>query len=223
MPVIEDRKKFRPDEKNLPNLLIEKVGRQTVVGLDLVAIPIRDLGGRNPRRIHMKIISIDAQGSSGQAKLVLWDADATNEVEIQKIMNKSIFIESSWINWYKKEYQVRKFSSEIVLLKHTTEIYLKVNNEDGVIQVKRINKCHNETESEGKILQDESEDSDKSDEEKEKEDTNESDTCDDKSEGPEESDDNCEGDIPPVYLHLIFEISSVTRIFFNFEISSLNN
>ena len=125
MPVIEDRKKFRPDEKNLPNLLIEKVGRQTVVGLDLVAIPIRDLGGRNPRRIHIKIISIDAQGSSGQAKLVLWDADATNEVEIQKIMNKSIFIESSWINWYKKEYQVRKFSSEIVLLKHTTEIYAR--------------------------------------------------------------------------------------------------
>ena len=92
-----------------------------------------------------------------------------------------------------------------------------MNNEDGVIQVKRINKCHNETESEGKILQDESEDSDKSDEEKEKEDTNESDTCDDKSEGPEESDDNCEGDIPPVYLHLIFEISSVTRIFFQFR------
>ena len=28
---------------------------------------------------------------------------------------------------------------------------------------------------------------------------------------------------PPVYLHLIFEISSVTRIFFNFEISSLKN
>ena len=88
MPVTEDRKKSRI----LPNLLIEKVGRQTMVGLDLTAIPIRDLGGRNPRRIHMKIISIDAQGSSGQAKLVLWDADATNEVEIQKIMNKSIFM-----------------------------------------------------------------------------------------------------------------------------------
>ena len=29
--------------------------------------------------------------------------------------------------------------------------------------------------------------------------------------------------IPPVYLHLIFEISSVTRFFFNFEISSLKN
>ena len=28
---------------------------------------------------------------------------------------------------------------------------------------------------------------------------------------------------PPVYLHLIFEISSVTRFFFNFEISSLKN
>ena len=27
--------------------------------------------------------------------------------------------------------------------------------------------------------------------------------------------------LPPVYLHLIFEISSVTRFFFNFEISSL--
>ena len=30
-------------------------------------------------------------------------------------------------------------------------------------------------------------------------------------------------DIPPVYLHLIFEISSVTQFFFNFEISSLKN
>ena len=30
-------------------------------------------------------------------------------------------------------------------------------------------------------------------------------------------------DFPPVYLHLIFEISSVTRFFFNFEISSLKN
>ena len=30
-------------------------------------------------------------------------------------------------------------------------------------------------------------------------------------------------DFPPVYLHLIFEISSVTQIFFNFEISSLKN
>ena len=28
---------------------------------------------------------------------------------------------------------------------------------------------------------------------------------------------------PPVYLHLIFEISSVTRFFFNFKISSLRN
>ena len=28
-------------------------------------------------------------------------------------------------------------------------------------------------------------------------------------------------DLPPVYLHLIFEISSVTRFFFNFKISSL--
>ena len=28
---------------------------------------------------------------------------------------------------------------------------------------------------------------------------------------------------PPVYLHSIFEISSVTRIFFNFKISSLKN
>ena len=30
-------------------------------------------------------------------------------------------------------------------------------------------------------------------------------------------------DIPPVYLHLIFEISSVTRFFFNFEKSSLKD
>ena len=29
--------------------------------------------------------------------------------------------------------------------------------------------------------------------------------------------------IPPVYLHLIFEILSVTRFFFNFEILSLKN
>ena len=29
--------------------------------------------------------------------------------------------------------------------------------------------------------------------------------------------------IPPVFLHSIFEISSVTRIFFNFKISSLKN
>ena len=29
--------------------------------------------------------------------------------------------------------------------------------------------------------------------------------------------------LPPVYLHSIFEISSVTRIFFNFKISSLKN
>ena len=28
---------------------------------------------------------------------------------------------------------------------------------------------------------------------------------------------------PPVYLHLIFEISSVSRFFFNFKISSLKN
>jgi len=28
---------------------------------------------------------------------------------------------------------------------------------------------------------------------------------------------------PPVYLHLNFEILSVTRFFFNFEISSLKN
>ena len=32
-----------------------------------------------------------------------------------------------------------------------------------------------------------------------------------------------ENDCPPVYLHSIFEISSVTRIFFNFKISSLEN
>ena len=30
-------------------------------------------------------------------------------------------------------------------------------------------------------------------------------------------------DYPPVYLHLIFEISSVTRFFFNFEVSSLKH
>ena len=29
--------------------------------------------------------------------------------------------------------------------------------------------------------------------------------------------------LPPVYLHLIFEISSVTRFFFNFKISRLKN
>ena len=29
--------------------------------------------------------------------------------------------------------------------------------------------------------------------------------------------------LPPVFLHFIFEISSVTRFFFNFEISSLKN
>ena len=37
---------------------------------------------------------------------------------------------------------------------------------------------------------------------------------------------SCGGNVyllPPVYLHLIFEISSVTRFFFNFEISSLKN
>ena len=34
MPVTEDRKKSRI----LPNLLIEKVGKQTMVGLDLTAI-----------------------------------------------------------------------------------------------------------------------------------------------------------------------------------------
>ena len=33
----------------------------------------------------------------------------------------------------------------------------------------------------------------------------------------------CQWDRPPVYLHSIFEISSVTRIFFNFKISSLKN
>ena len=123
MTVREDRKKFQPDEKILPNLLIEKVGRQTMVGLDLTAIPIRDLGGRNPRRILMKIISVEEKPSSGHAKLVLWDADASDEEKIQKIMNKPIFIESSWINWYngfkgmaipvvefsREGYKIRKF------------------------------------------------------------------------------------------------------------------
>ena len=110
MPAREDRKKSRPDEKILPNLLIEKVGRQTMVGLDLTAIPIRDLGGRNPRRILLNIISLEEKPSSGQAKLVLWDAEARDEEKIEKIMNQPIFIESSWINWYhgfKGEYQIR--------------------------------------------------------------------------------------------------------------------
>ena len=197
MPAREDRKKSRPDEKILPNLLIEKVGKQTMVGLDLVAIPIRDLGGRNPRRILMKIMSVEEKPSSGQATLVLWDADARDEEKIQKIMNKPIFIESSWINWYhgfKGEYQIRVTPGfDIVLLKHTTKIYLEGNGEDGGIQAKRIKKYHNKTE--GEILEDETEDSDKSEGEEEKEDTNESDTCDDKNEGSAESDDNCEGDI----------------------------
>ena len=34
---------------------------------------------------------------------------------------------------------------------------------------------------------------------------------------------NSHYDYPPVYLHSIFEISSVTRIFYNFKISSLKN
>ena len=219
MRVREDRKKSRPDEKILPNLLIEKVGRKTMVGLDLTAIPIRDLGGRNPRRILLNIISLEEKPSSGQAKLVLWDADARDEEKIEKIMNQPIFIESSWINWYhgfKGEYQIKVTPGfDIVLLKDTTKICLEGN--DGEIQEKRIKKYHNKTEREGEILVDETEDSDESGGEEEKEDSNESDTGDDKSEGSEgeeeeedsnesdtgddksegsaESDDNCEGDM----------------------------
>ena len=65
-----------------------------------------------------------------------------------------------------------------------------MNNEDGEIQEKRIKNYDNEeTESGG-------EDSDKSEsEEDEKIHTNGIDTCDDKIEGDEKSDDNCERDI----------------------------
>ena len=199
MTVREDRKKFRPNEKNLPNLLIEKVGRQSVVALDLTAIPIRDLGGRNPRRILMKIISVEEKPSSGQAKLVLWDADARDEEKIQKIMNKPIFIESSWINWYhgfKGEYQIRVTPGfDIVLLKHATKIYPEVNDGDGEIQEKRIKNYDNETESEGEILEDENEDSDNSEEEEEKLDINGIDTCHNENKWDDESEDNCEEEV----------------------------
>ena len=46
--------------------------------------------------------------------------------------------------YIKGEYQLRAKLSEIVLLKHTTKIYLKVNNEDGEIQEKRIKNYGNE-------------------------------------------------------------------------------
>ena len=126
MPVTEDRKKSRI----LPNLLIEKVGKKTMVGLDLTAIPIRDLGGRNPRRILMEVTSVDEEPSSGQAKLVLWDEDATNELEI---MNKEIFIESAWINWYKGfkgEYQIRAKLSEIKLNEERENEETETENEE---------------------------------------------------------------------------------------------
>ena len=157
MPVTEDRKKSRI----LPNLLIEKVGKQTMVVLDLTAIPIRDLGGRNPRRILMEVTSVDEEPSSGQAKLVLWDKDATNEVEI---MNKEIFIESAWINWYngfKGEYQIRAKLSEIVLLKNTSKINLEVKGDDEK-QIKRI-KLNEETENEETETENENEDDTESD------------------------------------------------------------
>ena len=169
MPVTEDRKKSRPHEKILPNLLIEKVGKQTKVGLDLTAIPIRDLGGQNPRRILMQITSVEERHSSGQAKLVLWDEDATNEVEIHKIMNKEIFIESAWINWYngfKGEYQIRAKLSEIALLKNTTKIHLEVNDDDEK-QIKRIKLNQNEDR--------ENEETEEEDEETENEEEDESD------------------------------------------------
>ena len=165
MPVTEDRKKSRIS-RILPNLLIEKVGKQTMVGLDLTAIPIRDLGGRNPRRILMEITSVDDEPSSGQAKVILWDEDATNEVEIEKIMNKEIFIESAWINWYKGfkgEYQIRAKLSEIVLLKNTTKINLEVNGDDEK-QIKRIKLNQNEeTENEETENEDDNEDDTESD------------------------------------------------------------
>ena len=154
MPVTEDRKKSRI----LPNLLIEKVGKQKMVGIDLTATPIRDLGGRNPRRILMKVTSVDEEPSSGQATLVLWDEDATNEVEI---MNKEIFIESAWINWYKGfkgEYQIRAKLSEIVLLKNTSKINLEVNGDDEK-QIKRI-KLNEETENEETENEDDTESDD---------------------------------------------------------------
>ena len=157
MPVTEDRKKSRI----LPNLLIEKVGKQKMVGIDLTAIPIRDLGGRNPRRILMKVTSVAEEPSSGQATLVLWDEDATNEVEI---MNKEIFIESAWINWYngfKGEYQIRAKLSEIVLLKNTSKINLEVNGDDEK-QIKRI-KLNEETENEETETEDDNEDDTESD------------------------------------------------------------
>ena len=175
MPLTEDRKKSRI----LPNLLIEKVGKQTMVGLDLTAIPIRDLGGRNPRRILMEVTSVNEEPSSGQAKLVLWDEDATNEVEI---MNKEIFIEGAWINWYngfKGEYQIRAKLSEIVLLKNTSKINLEVNGDDEK-QIKRI-KLNEEIENEETETETENEETEN--EETENEDDNEDDTESDDEDG----------------------------------------
>ena len=54
--------KKRKSFKTTLNLLEEKVGRQTEF-LDLTAIPIKDIGGRNPRRILMEIKTVDGAPS----------------------------------------------------------------------------------------------------------------------------------------------------------------
>lgn len=74
--------------------------------LDIIAIPITDLGGTFPRRI----VLID---NTIRLKLIwtLWDADATNEAAINAVMNKVVLIRNGLVKWFEGfggEWQVSK-------------------------------------------------------------------------------------------------------------------
>ena len=56
--------------------------------LDIAAVPVRDLGGDNPRRIIMQ----DDSKFKNEITLTLWGDDAIDEKRIRKIMDKPILI-----------------------------------------------------------------------------------------------------------------------------------
>ena len=73
--------------------------------LDIVAVPVEDLGGQHPRRIIL-------QDESGQeVTWTLWDEDATNDKLIENLMGKCFLIRNGIVKYFQGfggEWQIKK-------------------------------------------------------------------------------------------------------------------
>ena len=71
--------------------------------LDIVAIPVMDLGGHHPRRIIL-------QDEHGEITWTLWDEDATDDNFIENMMGRCVLIRNGIVKYFGgfKEWQVKK-------------------------------------------------------------------------------------------------------------------